>query len=139
MTTLVFKDFEGYEAWTEQFEECSEYEQIPTVIWDGWKMAADMFTECKSFKTALRRFEKAFGNVNSEVKGWVECMKESCENGYFKDVTGCHPAWTSDPDEVKEFLKDGAYSWGVEETYEGYWYIYLNISGTYAGVENKAN
>ena len=125
MTTLVFKDFEAYEAWTEQFEECSEYEQIPTAIWDGWKMAADMFTECKSFKTALKRFEKAFGNVNGEVKAWVEGMRESCENKYFHE-------------KEMSFPQGGTYSWGVEEVDEGRWYIFLNISGIYAEVERKA-
>ena len=137
MTTLVFQSQEAYERWTEQFENCADYQEIPTVVDDGWKVAADMFTACKSWKTALRRFEKAFGSVNPDITGWVECMRESCESGCFKDTTGCYPAWTSDSEEIKEFLKGGAYAWGVEESYEGYWYIYLNISGTYAGRERE--
>ena len=94
------------------------------MIYDGWKVAADLFTECKSFKTALRRFEKAFGEVNAEVHTWVECMKECCESGYFHECENGYP-------------NGGAYSWGVEETSEGYWYVFLNISGAYAGVERK--
>lgn len=135
MKTKIFKSFEDYEKWTDQFENTSDYQEIPTVIDDGWKVSVDMFTECKSWKTALRRFEKAFAGVNSEIPGWVECIRESCENGYFLDTTGWKPAWTSDSEEVKEFAKRGTYSYGVEETMEGYWYIYLNISGTYAGRE----
>lgn len=135
MKTKIFKSFEDYEKWTDQFENTSDYQEIPTAIDDGWKVSVDMFTGCKSWKTALRRFEKAFAGVNSEISGWVECIRESCENGYFLDTTGWKPSWTSDPEEVKKFAKRGTYSYGVEETTEGYWYIYLNISGSYAGRE----
>lgn len=128
-----FASFEEYEMWTEQFEDASDYQEIPCIIDDGWKVSADMFTACKSYKTALRRFEKAFKGVNGEISGWVECMTESCEGGCFKDVDGWRPAWTNDPAEASEFAKNGMYSWGVEETMEGYWYVYLNISGIYAG------
>mgnify|MGYP002623456681 CR=1 FL=1 len=124
MTTLVFNSMDAYEAWTEKFENASDYEMIPTAIDDGWKVAVDMFTECKSYKTALRRFEKAFENVNSEINEWFECMRECCESGYFKEIENSYP-------------EGGTYSWGVEETMEGYWYIYLNISGSYAGRERK--
>ena len=39
------------------------------------------------------------------------------------------------PEEIKAYSKNGTYSWGVEETSEGYWYLFLNISGIYAGRE----
>ena len=133
--TKVFTSFEQYEEWTEQFENCSDYQDIPTAIDDGWKISVDMFTECKNWKTALGRFEKAFKDLNGEIEGWCECILESCENGYFEDTTGCQPSWTIKPQERKEFAKNGMYSYGVEETMEGYWYIFLNISGIYAGRE----
>lgn len=117
----MFKNYEEYSAWTERFENCSDYEGIPVAIDDGNKVAMDMFTECKSCKTALRRFLKTFGEVNGEVKDWVEGIRESCENGYFSDRT--------------EYHENGAFSWGVEEIMEGYWYVFLNISGVYAGRE----
>lgn len=123
-----------YEAWIETFEECSEYQDIPVLIDEGWKISADMFTECKSYKTALRRFEKTFSSV-PEIAEWIEGIRESCENGCFEDTTGWKPAWTNDPEEIKEFAKSGTYSWGVEETSEGCWYIFLNISGKYADCE----
>ena len=129
-----FASYAEYEAWTETFEECYEYENIPVLIDDGWKMSADMFTECKSYKTALRRFEKTFASV-PEIKEWIEGIRESCENGCFEDTTGWKPAWTYDPEEIKEFAKSGTYSWGIEETSEGCWYIFLNISGVYANRE----
>ena len=131
----IFKSYDEYDAWTEQFENCSDYEGIPTAIDDGWKIATDMFTACKSYKTALRRFKKQFSAINPEIEGWVDCMRECCESGYFQDTTGWRPAWTSDPAAVREAAQGGTYSWGVEETMEGYWYVFLNISGIYAGRE----
>ena len=100
MKTMQFKSWDEYESWTERFEECYEYEQVPTVIDDGWKVSADMFTECKSWKTALRRFAKAFACVD-EATGfadWIDGIRESCESGYFEDTTGWHPGWTCDPE-----------------------------------------
>lgn len=131
--TKIFHSWEEYDRWTESFESPSDYQEIPSVIDDGWKISADMFTECKSWKTALKRFEKAFAFVNSEISAWAECMRESCESGYFQDLTGWKPAWISDPEETKKFAEGGIYSWEVKETSEGYWYIFLNISGLYAG------
>lgn len=133
----MFTSFGEYEKWTETFENTSDYEGIPVGIDDGWKVAVDMFTACKKYKTALRRFEKTFKELNDQISGWVEYMNESCENGCFGEVNGWKPAWTTDTAEIREFAKGGTYSWGVEETLEGYWYIYLNISGIYAARERK--
>lgn len=133
MNTYIFTSFDQYEAWTEQFEDACEYQEIPTAIDDGWKVAVDMFTACKSYKTALRRFEKAFKDVNPGISAWVEGMRESAENGYFKDE--CKPGWNCTKEEREEFYKGGTYSYGIEETSEGYWYIFLNISGIFAGRE----
>lgn len=60
-------------------------------------------------------------------------MVESCENGFFEDTTGWKPAWSNDLEEIKAQSKKGTYSWGVEEIYDGYWYLFLNISGIWAG------
>lgn len=136
--TKQFTSYEEYESWTEQFENCSDYEEIPTIIDDGWKIAADLFVECRSWKTALRRFAKAFDKFSDQIMGWVECMEESAENGYFQDTTGWRPGWTTDPETVKEWAKNGIYGYGIEEISEGLWYIYLNISGCYAGREKTA-
>lgn len=117
-----FESFESYEKWTESFSDCSDYEEIPVVIDDGWKISADMFTSCKSYKTAIRRFAKTFASV-PEVDEWIDGIRESCDNGYFK--------------ESSEYNENGSYSWGVEETMEGYWYVFLNISGIHANRERK--
>lgn len=139
MKAKCFNSFEAYEKWTGQFENASDYQEIPVVIDDGWKVSLDLFTECKSWKTALKRFAKIFSGVNSEIPDWIECIRESCESGYFRETTGWMPAWTEDPEKIKEWSKRGTYSWGIEETGDHYWYIYLNISGVYAGREETGN
>lgn len=130
-----FSSYAEYESWTDTFENASDYEEIQVAIDDGWKISIDMFTACKSYKTALRRFEKTFREISRDIAGWVECMRESCDSGYFKDTTGWRPACSNDPEEIKAYSKNGTYSWGVEETSEGCWYLFLNISGIYAGRE----
>ena len=130
--TKVFNSFEEYENWTEKFDNCSDYEMIPTIIDDGWKIAADLFTECKTYRTALKRFKKAFSDWKI-IEEWTDCIFESCENGIFTDTTGWK-IWNIPDEEVR---KGGVYSFGVEENMEGLWYIYLNISGCYAGREEK--
>ena len=120
--TMRFKSYDEYEAWTESFEEIADYEFYPVAIDDGNKVALDMFTECKSWKTALRRFAKAMENasedaaVNENIKGWIECMREAAESGCFKMYLN----------EGKEY---GGYSYEIEDEGEGLWYIFLNLSG----------
>lgn len=114
-----FNSFDEYIEWTEQFDNCSDYEGIPVAIDDGKKISMDMFTECKSYKVAIRRFGKMFSEFKAEMDGWIDGMRESCENGCFKDS--------------RYEDSTNAYSWGVEETMDGYWYVFLNISGVYAG------
>ena len=129
-----FASYVQYEDWTDGFENPSEYEKIPVAIDDGWSISIDMVTACKSYKTALRRFEKTFSGLDKEIAPWIENMRLCCEGGgCFVDTTGWRPAWTNDPVEIKEHAKNGTYSWGVEESTEGYWYVFLNISGIYAG------
>ena len=131
-----FTSIEQYEKWTEGFENASDYEEFPVMIDTGFKISTDMFTTCKSYKTALKRFEKTFGENNKVISEWVECMRESCENGYFKDLDGWKPAWLKKPEEIEEYRKSGTYSWGVENVSENCWYIFLNISGGYVNREN---
>lgn len=119
MKMKSFKSFTEYEQWADSFDGCWEYEDIPCIINDGWKIAADMMIECKSHKTALRRFAKTFNPISDAVATWTEGMKESCETGCFHDAEQSYP-------------EGGTYSWGVEEVSDNLWYVYLNISGSYA-------
>lgn len=128
--TKKFNSEAEYEVWTEKFENCYEYEDVPAVIDDGKKIMMDMITYCKSWKTAVKRFRKAFADCGSCVVGWIDGIMESCENGYFEDRNGWKPAWTTDPEEISEYgRKYGRYAWAVEEIDEGCWYVYLNLSG----------
>ena len=129
-TTKKFSSFDEYEAWTEKFESPADYQEIPTIIDDGWKVAMDLFSECKSYKTAIRRFVKAYSDGCGDVKDWGEGMLESCGNGYWKDSSTGY----QDAAEERRIAQDfGSFSWGVEETSDGLWYIFLNVSGGYAG------
>lgn len=131
MKTKKFNSFEAYEAWTEQFDNC-EYCYIPAIIDDGWKISMDMFTDCKSWKTALNRFKKAFGDYNEDVKAWIDGLYESYECGY------THDECTYATKELeKERSRYGTFSWGIEEVDEGRWYIFMNLSGSYAGYQSK--
>lgn len=108
MKTMTFKSYDEFDAWTEQFDGCHEWEEVPVLISNEKRVSADLATDCKSWKTALRRFSKAFPNV-PEFDGWFDGMKECAENGYFSDVC------------------EGEYSWGIEEPSDGNWYVYLNV------------
>ena len=124
----IFKDFEAYETWTDQFDDF-EYCYTPCLIDDGWKISMDVFIDCKTWKTALNRFKKAFGDYSEDVKAWIDGMYESCENGYMHDEC-YYSACESDKELCKKY---GSYGWAVEQVDDGRFYIFLNISGEYAG------
>lgn len=129
--TKTFDSFDKYEAWADTFENASDYQEIPAIIDDGWRVSMDLFVECKSYKTAIRRFAKAFRSSFPDVTDWAESMAESCENGYWKDRVWYDSKSAMENREISETF--GTFSWGVEENMEGYWYIFLNVSGEYAG------
>ena len=133
-----FTSYDEYEKWEEQFEESCEEENYPVYIDNGWDVKMDMFAECKNWKTAIRRFEKTFAEINPEVLPWAEQIMQECEEGNFTDVTGWKITFSYDEEEnEQENLKSsqtfGSYGWGVEQLDENRWYIFLNISGAYAG------
>ncbi len=123
-----FKNIDEFEKWKENIDTDLE---IPVVIDDGWKIMMNLFTNCKSWETALRRFEKAFVNVNKEFSGWIKKIKKSCKNGKFKDGNDYKFVW--DKEKQREIEKAGIYAFDVEEFDDGLWYIHLSISGCYAG------
>lgn len=127
--TKKFNSEAEYEVWTEKFDSPSDCEEYPTLIDDGDRILMDMITYCKSWKTAVKRFRKAFAECGSCVSGWIDAIEENCGDGYFADRDGWKPAWTSDPKEIEEWAKLGKYAWAVEEIDEGCWYVYLNLSG----------
>lgn len=92
------------------------YEELTVVHENGW-IKCDLLTECKSWKTALRRFFKML--TEDIFEGWKECMEEAAENGYFK---------------LDDFIMgDGSknpfpgYCYEIEAIDENTWYIFLNL------------
>ena len=115
----IFNNLEDYEQWTLQFDGCYEYEDVPVMIHDNWGMRMDLMTECKSYKTAVKRFKKVFDNYDPIIPGWTDGFMESYESGYY------NVAETSSPEY-------GIYAYGIEQIDDNRWYVYLNITGGYA-------
>lgn len=94
-----------------------EREAVTLIRENGW-FKADLMTECKSWKTAVNRFFKALENV-PEFDGWKDFLRESAENGYFKDNDS-----TMADGSRNEFQ---SFAWEIEPIDESQWYIFLNI------------
>ena len=119
MKVKTFKSCKDFESWSESFENCSEWEEFPTYIYDkdNCKISADMIVYCKKRITAVKRFAKQF-EAFALVKKWaIDTIMECVDNGTFSD----------------KYLYDvHMYSWGVEEIDDGIFYIYLSLMGGYA-------
>lgn len=126
----IFDSWDAYEAWADSFEGCYEYQTIPSaiVVDNGYRI--DLMVECKGYKTAIRRFRKAFENISPSISDWCETMTESCENGYWSDSV--KPSWFHTKKEYSDYIRNGFYAWGVEQIDDGLWYVYLNASGCHA-------
>lgn len=111
-------DFNSFEEFSEA-EVSGEWEALTVVTESGW-IKADLMTECKSWKTALRRFFRALDPSSAEeFSGWYECMREGAENGYFKMNDSRMADGSRNP-----YM---SYAWEIEEMNDGEWYIFLNI------------
>ena len=110
------RDFNSFDEFHESGT-AGNYEEVTVIHENGW-VKSDLLTECKSWKTVLRRFFKMLGN-DGIFEGWKETIEESIENGFFtmNDFT----------------LSDGSknpfpgYAFEVEEIDENVWYIFLNL------------
>lgn len=81
MKTFYFDNFDDFE----ESGVAGEYEVTAIVKKDHCNnLCADLMTECKSWKTAIRRFFKSLTDY-PEFNGWQDGILESCENGYFSD------------------------------------------------------
>ena len=128
----VFNNTNEFLDWTEKFDDCYEYQFIPTIVVDQKKgyVCADLTTTCKSWKTALRRFRKAFETFDGIIS-WCDGLYETLEwewnEGNFKTTH-----------EFCEKERDGnsSFSYGIEEVSNGIWYIFLNLRGVYSGMKN---
>lgn len=114
MKVFEFNSFDEFDA----AEVAGEYEALTIVKENGW-INSDLMTECKSWKTAVRRFFKALATVYPEIAEWEEGLKESAENGYFKENDFTMADGTRNP--------FPSYAWEIEEVQENVWYIFLNV------------
>lgn len=86
----------------------------------GTIACADLMTECKSWKTAVRRFFKAL-NCDERFASWEDDIVECVKGGWWSDKSTIY-----NPDTGKsEFTGD--YSWGVENLGDNTWYVFLNV------------
>lgn len=91
-------------------------ERVTVLHVNDW-IRSDMTTNCKSWKTALKRF---FSVLREHCfYGWYESIRESCENGVF----------SADDMTLANGKKNPGFSWcyGVEQLDDDIWYIFLNI------------
>lgn len=101
-----FKSFDEYEKWLD----CDNvYEAV--YIDTAKTINMDATFKCKRFNTALNRFNRIFKDENDRISGFVDSMKESCQNGIFNE--SC-------------FDKDNYFSYGVIRN-EDAWYVFLNF------------
>ena len=85
-------------------------------------VSADATYECKSWKTAVKRFFAAI-SIDRRFDGWdEECFIEAIGNGHWNDKS---TVWN---DETGRCEYTGDYAWGVEELDDGLWYIFLKVA-----------
>lgn len=115
MKTFYFDNFNDFE----ESGVAGEYEVTAIVKKDHCNsLCADLMTECKSWKTAIRRFFKSLTDYPG-FNGWQDGILESCENGYFSDKETYFEGG-------KSVYCKGGYFWEVEN-YDDCWYICLNV------------
>ena len=110
--TRTFKNFDEYESYYENHEH--RYNDVD-IAENEFTVSADGEFECKSWKTALRRFFKALAN-DSRFDDWYEAILESIKNGIWKEVETIDGEY---------FL--GGFHWSVEELDDNLWYIELTV------------
>lgn len=114
MITRFFNSFDEFE----KSGTAGNYEETTVIRENGW-IKADVMTECKSWKTALRRFFKSLSSV-PELSDWYEYLRESAEYGCFKQND-----FMLNILERNEFP---SFAWEIEAVDENVWYIFLNTN-----------
>lgn len=84
------------------------------------RFCADLITNCKNWKTAVRRFFKALEG-DARFDGWEDVITESCENGYFHDV---EKIWNV---ETLKSEYQGGWHWTVEAIGEDAYYVEVTV------------
>lgn len=111
MKTLFFENFEAFEnanvAGKQELTAIVKNENCNT-------FCADLETNCKNYKTAIKRFFKSLAEY-PQFAEWEECLAESCRTGLFKDFEA-----------GQNGKYDGGWHFTVENNDDNY-YICLNV------------
>lgn len=118
------RDFDSMDAFFEVMPYENDDENVVTVVHERNWYKCDIMTDCKSWKTALKRF---FSVLSEPVfNGWYESMRECAENGMFSANDSILANHEANP--------DWCYSFGIECVDDGEWtnskptwYIFLNV------------
>ena len=119
MNKMKFNSVKACGAWHAGIANPTMIVDTPIIINDGWRINLDMSVKCKSWKTALRRFERMFAEDYENLHGWIEGMRDSAEHGvFFRCDDGSS--------------MNNLFAWGIEKAEdEDRFYVYLNVTGAY--------
>jgi len=111
MKTMYFDNFDEFE----KSQTAGQYEVVSIVKNEKYNtLCADLMTDCKSYKTAIKRFFKSLKDYPM-FGGWEEQLLESCENGIWS---------AKETDENGEYYA-GGWHYTVEDN-DGSFYICVN-------------
>ena len=110
MKTLFFENFEAFEN-----ANVAGNQELTTIVKNAkhGALCADLETNCKSYKTALKRFFKALTDY-PQFAEWEEQLNENCKEGCFQDF------------EKQNGEYNGGWHFTVEQNDDSF-YICLNV------------
>lgn len=109
--TRTFKNFDEYSNYYDEHEH--EMNDVD-IVENKLTISADGEFECKSWKTAIRRFFKAL--AGDDRFDWEESIIEWIKEGVWKDRAEYNGKYII-----------GGYHWSVESIDEGLWYVELTV------------
>lgn len=110
------RTFKSFDEYSEYYDNHEHKVNDVDVVENELTVCADGEFECKSWKTAIRRFFKALAD-NVLFDGWKECLEECVDNGTWKEREEHYNG---------EYII-GGWHWGVESIDESHWYIELTV------------
>ena len=117
----LFNSFDEYETYYENHE---HFDYVTDVLDDGKIVSADAEIGCKSWKTAIRRFFNAVGDIEA-FDGWEECMTEAAENDCF-ELKSIAYLWNEETCRY-EYKYTGDYAYTIEQIDDDCWYVSLRV------------
>lgn len=117
----MVRTFQNLDTYCNYYDEHEQRYNDVDIVDGPYVISADGQFECKSYKTALRRFFKALEG-KFDNKGFDEaCLLESISYGVWKDA---ERYWEDGKGVV---YHKGGWHYAVEEVAEGIWYIEVTV------------